>query len=61
MFGELLGKALALPLRVLDAPFAVLEKITGDPSMGQPEIRPFRSAANAVEQGVEGAIDGEDR
>lgn len=61
MFGKLLGKALALPLRVLDVPFAVIDKVTGDPSMGQPEIRPFRSAANAVEQGVEDAIDGEER
>lgn len=57
--GKLLGKALAIPARVLDVPFAVFDKLTED-ARGI-EFRPFRSAAEAIEGGVEDAIDGKEK
>jgi len=57
MFGRLLGKALALPVRILNAPVRVAAEVC-DVADEVPD--PLGHVANAIEKGVAEAIDDED-
>ncbi len=58
MFGRLIGKALALPLRVANVPFAVVNKLTDGEF---DDVNLLGAPADAIEESVAEALgDGED-
>lgn len=58
MFGRILGKVVGLPLRVANAPFAIIAKATDNDDID--EAQPLREVARFLERTIEDSIDDED-
>lgn len=56
MFGKLLGKVLAAPVRLVNIPIVVTEKLTG----ARVDVGLVQATAETIEEGVAEAVDGED-
>ena len=55
MLSKIIGKIIAMPLRVVDLPFKICRKLVDDP---ESEKGVFADLANAVEESVEELIEG---
>jgi hypothetical protein len=52
MFGRLLGKALALPVRIVNAPFRLVDKVVDPNDNLGPSCAPLTEVGDAIEDVV---------
>ena len=57
MFGRLLGKVAALPIRIANLPFTVIDKVVADDGI---DFTPLGGLADAVEESVAEALGDDD-